>query len=172
MVEHDKFLEDLNNLEKLLVRQFRELQKLTELTRKEREVLLNGGDALMRMVEDKEALLDQLSMMEDTRRQLVQDLAVALQLQSKETSIRELLPHLDPDVAQRIYNLSEGVHTLSVQARELNRANQALAMTRLEWARAAQEFLISQTQPEVSYRPPGNTTGPQTSTAWGVEFRA
>jgi flagellar biosynthesis/type III secretory pathway chaperone len=171
MVQHDEFVENLMELESILVRQFRSLQDLIEKTRLERKLLLSGDNTIMRVVEDKEALLDQLGLIEDNRRKLVQNLSLAKGLHSESTSIGELLPYLQEDIAERISRLIEGITTLAVQARDLNRANQALSSTKLEWLKATQSFLIRITQPEIGYRPPGCPPAYQRTTGLGVEFR-
>lgn len=173
MTNHGDFMEELIELEQLLVRQFRGLQELVQLTRAERELLLKGGTDIMRVVEDKEALLDQLSLMEDNRRKLAQDMALAYGLHSDQTSIGELCAVIDFDVAIRIRRLSEGISALASQARDLNHSNQALTFTRLDWLKAVQSFLIGVAQPETGYQPPGSPTAGLNETAGlGLELRA
>ncbi|MDR3578320.1 MAG: flagellar protein FlgN [Anaerolineaceae bacterium] len=171
MVQHDEFVENLMELESILVKQFRSLQELIEKTRFERKLLLTGDDALMRVVEDKEALLDQLGLIEDNRRKLVQNLSLAKGIQTETTSINELLPYLQEDIAERFSRLVEGITTLAFQARDLNRANQAISTTKLEWLKATQSFLIRIAQPEIGYRPPGSAPVLQRTAGLGVEFR-
>lgn len=173
MVNNDKFAADLKTLEYLLVKQFRTLQRLTDLTKKERENLLNNdADALMRLVEEKEAMLDQMGLIEDDRRKQVQSLALQLNIHSEETSVSELLPYLHKVEAERLKRLSEGVTTLANQARDLNYGNQALAYSRIDWLKAVQGFIVRTTQPEAGYRPPGINPGHQESVALGWEYRA
>jgi flagellar biosynthesis/type III secretory pathway chaperone len=171
MVQHDEFVENLLELESILVKQFRSLQELIEKTKLERKLLLTGDDAIMRVVEDKEALLDQLGLIEDDRRKLVQNLSLAKGLHSESTSISELLPYIKEDLAERISRMIDGITTLAGQARDLNRANQALSSTKLEWLKATQSFLIRIAQPEIGYRPPGSAPALQRSAGLGVEFR-
>ncbi|MEN4010625.1 MAG: flagellar protein FlgN [Chloroflexota bacterium] len=172
MVNHDSFTEYVLDLEEILVSQFREVQQVIELTLTERETLLKNGDDLMPVVEEKEALLDRLGVIEDNRRRVVQKLSLECGLVSPETSIGELLPYLDSPIAQRVSRLAEGISTLAVQARELNDYNQALACTRLDWLRAAQVFLVGVVQPEAGYRSP-LAMRPVVETAnWGMEYRA
>ena len=96
MVENDQITGNILELENLLVKQLRALQEFVELTRREREALLDNRRELMGLVEDKEALLDKIGLAEDSRRKIIQELAVALELQNGDTSIKELLPHLPP----------------------------------------------------------------------------
>ena len=157
-------------LEKALVRQFKLLKEVMALTKKERASLLNEPDFILRMVEDKEALLDQMSLMEDQCRKTVQELSLLLESHSEKTSIYDLLPYLEPEDAKRIRNLTEGIANLAVQARELTRANEAIALTKLEWLKATQMFLISMFQPEAGYRSPKGGASRQDIAGLGVEF--
>ena len=159
-------------LEQVLVRQFKLIKNMVALTIKERTALLNDPGAVLTMVEDKEALLDSMTLLEDQCRQLVQELSLALELHSQETSIQELLPYFKVDDAKRIKNLSEGISNLASQARELNRANQAIAFTKLDWLKATQSFLISIFLPETGYQKPGSGSTRHDAAGLGVEFRA
>lgn len=172
MVEHDTFSANVMELEQTLVRQFRALQKLIEITHKEREAILNQQDSLMRLVEEKEALLDQLGILEDDRRHLVQEISLSLPSGREADSLQELLPHLQKEQSMRIERLVEGITTLAGESRELNHANHALALVRLEWVKAARWFLAGSVQPEVDYRPPGNAPVLKDSGGWGIEVRA
>jgi hypothetical protein len=165
----EKLVADRLELEQTLVRQFKLLKDVIALTKKERTSLLNEPDLVLRMVEDKEALLDQMSLMEDQCRQSVQEISLLLELHSENTSIRDLLPFLEPEDARRIRTLSEGISTLASQARELNRANQAIALTKLEWLKATQAFLISMFQPDAGYRSPKSGSSRQDIAGLGVE---
>jgi hypothetical protein len=166
----DDFTSARMELEQVLVRQFKLLKQLVALTQKERATLLNDPDAVLTMVEEKEALLDSMTLVEDQCRKLVQEISLTLKLHSQQTSIQELLPHFDGETARRIKNLSEGISGLAIDARELNRANQAIALTKLDWLKATQEFLISLFVPETGYQKPGSTR--QDAAGLGVEYRA
>jgi flagellar biosynthesis/type III secretory pathway chaperone len=169
MVEHDKFSADVMELEHLLVRQFRTLQELLESTQKERVLLLNGtGTDVMRVVEDKEVLLDQLGILEDSRRRVVEDIAVALKVQSEAGSVGSLLPHLGRDESSRIGRLAEGIINLAGQTREMNQQNKALAVVKLDWIRAAQVTLIGLSQPEGDYRPAIGGPVSREAAGWGM----
>ncbi len=158
-------------LEQVLVHQFKLLKDMVALTRRERTTLLNDPDAVLAIVEEKEAMLDSMMLMEDQCRRIVQALALELKIRSEETSIQALLPFFHPDDAKRIQNISEGISSLAGQARELNRSNHAIALTRLDWLKATQSFLISIFLPEVGYQKPGTMTR-QDAAGLGVEFRA
>src|SRR5512133_3150199 len=118
-MEDEKLTANRVELEQVLVRQFRLLQEMLALSKKERDSLLNEADLVLKIVEDKEALLDSLSLMEDNCRKLVQEVSLALEVPSSDTSIQALLPYLKSEEASRIRNLSEGISSLASQAREL-----------------------------------------------------
>jgi flagellar biosynthesis/type III secretory pathway chaperone len=159
-------------LEQVLVRQFKLLKDMVALTKKERNSLLNDPEDVLGVVEDKEALLDSMTLLEDQCRKIVQEISLSLKLHSAETSIQELLPYFNAEDARCIKNLSEGISSLASQARELNRANQAIALTKLEWLKATQAFLISIFQPESGYQSPKGGASRKDATGLGVEFRA
>ena len=168
-MENDQFTSDRLELEQVLVRQFKLLKDVVALTKQERSSLLNEPELVLHLVEDKEALLDQMSLMEDQCRKTVQELSLLLEVHSETTSIHDLLPFFKPDDARRLRHLSEGISSLASEARELNRANQAIALTKLEWLKATQSFLISIFQPDSGY--PSPKGGPrQDVTGLGVEF--
>jgi len=165
----DKFVVKLQELEGVLVKQFRMLQKLDEVTKSERAALLkNEVDALLPVVEEKEAILDQLSLIEDDRKVVVQEIALHLNLRSE--SIHELLPHLDPSEAIPIRRLSEGINTLVILVRDLNYGNQALANSKLDWLSSLQAFMVSVSFPETGYYPPGSPNRSEEPTAFGFEY--
>ena len=160
-------------LEQVLVQLFRALQELISLSKRERICLMNEPDQIQQIVEDKEVLLDRVAMLEDKCRQIVQELSLSLGIQAEETSIQALLPSLAVEDASRIRNLSDGIHSLAIQAREMNHASQAIAVTKLDWLKATQSFLISIFQPEPGYRSPRDGTKNQEPVpGLGVEIRA
>lgn len=168
----DQFTSAQFRLEQVLVRQFKLLKEIVSLTKKERVSLLNDPEGVLSVVEDKEALLDAMALLEDQCRQIVQEISLAVNLHSPETSIQELLPFFKPEDARRVRNLSEGISGLASQARELNRANQAIALTKLEWLKATQSFLISIFQPESGYQSPKAGAPRKDAAGLGVEVRA
>lgn len=164
---------NIYNLEQVLVQFFRTLQELIVLSKKERAALLNNPGQILALVEEKEALLDRISVLEDHCRQYVQGISLALDIHLEETSIQALLPYLESEDSSRIKNLSDGIHSLADQAREMNHASQALAITKLDWLKATQSFLIDMFQPEAGYRSPLDVIKHQEPvTGLGVERRA
>jgi hypothetical protein len=168
----DDFRSALKELEQVLVRQFKLLNQVIAVTKKERSFLLNDPDAVIAVVEEKESLLDSMTLLEDMCRKLVQEISLAVELHSPETSIQALLPFFEPDAARRVKNLSDGISNLADQARELTRANQAIALTKLDWLKETQSFLLSVVLPEAGYQKPGSGVARQDGAGLGVEFRA
>jgi hypothetical protein len=172
MTEQNKFSSDIWNLEQLMVSQFRLLQKLIEITQKERNALINDNQLVMQMCEEKEILLDQLGMVDDERRKVVNDLAMQLNIAGDFCTVHDLLPHLNPEFGGRLFRIAEGISTLVIQAKELNEANQMLTHVKIDLVKATQSFLISLAQPEINYRPAGTVPISRNATSWGVEIRA
>lgn len=173
MAHEDELTKSRYELEQVLVLLFRSLQDLLALSKKERISLLNDPTQILQIVEDKEVLLDKISTLEDKCRQIVQALSLSLNIRLEETSIQALLPFLKPEDARRIKNLTDGIYSLTAQARELNHASQAIALTKLDWLKATQSFLIDIFQPEAGYRSPKDGTKHQEPvTGLGVERRA
>ena len=169
----DDFTKNRFELEQVLVLLFRTLQDLLTLSKKERVSLLNDPGQIEQIVEDKEVLLDRISVLEDKCRQIVQGLSLSLDIRLEDTSIQALLPYLKSEDATRIQNLSDGIYSLASQSRELNHASQAIALTKLDWLKATQSFLIDIFQPETGYRSPKDGTKHQEPVAGlGVERRA
>jgi flagellar biosynthesis/type III secretory pathway chaperone len=146
-------------LEQALVQEFKLLKDLITLTKWERSKLLNDPDTVLTIVEDKEALLDKMTLLEDQCRKIVQELSLSLDVHSSETSIQALLPFFEPGDAKRIKSLSDGI------------SNLAIAITKLDWLKATQSFLISIFLPEAGYQKPGESIR-RDAAGLGVEFRA
>jgi flagellar biosynthesis/type III secretory pathway chaperone len=158
-------------LEQALVQQFKLLKDLITLTKWERSKLLTDPDAVLRIVEEKEAMLDTMTLMDDQCRRIVQELSLSLEVHSPDTSIQALLPFFEPEDSKRIKSLSDGISNLACRARELNHANQAIALTKLDWLKATQSFLLSIFLPEIGYQKPGEAIRREAA-GLGVEFRA
>ena len=169
----EKRTELMTSLEDYLVREFRTLQALLNLTLEERQALSKEDVShLSPLVEEKEALLDELGQLEEGRKTATEFLAVILSA-SPSATVNELFPHLDPATAVRLGHLSEGITTLVAQTRDLNHGNQALAAYKVEWLDLAQTYLLNLVQPPPAYYPPGsNYASVQWTPAIDVDHRA
>jgi flagellar biosynthesis/type III secretory pathway chaperone len=157
------------SLEDLLVREFRACQTLCAFTKEERAALTRDDvTQLAELVEKKEALLDEIGLVEESRRTVIQELASEAGAPERCGTLAELLPILDPAIAGRLGRLREGILALSGEVRDLTSGNLALASTAMERIDAVQSFLLSLCQPQINYQPPGAMA--QTSpAAWNVD---
>jgi hypothetical protein len=144
------------SLEDLLVREFRACQALCTFTKEERTALtLDDVDQLAELVEKKEALLDEIGLVEESRRTVVQELAAEAGAPDHSGTLADLLPVLDPTVAGRLGRLREGILAISGEVRDLTSGNLALTTTAIDRIDAVQSFLLSLCQPQITYQPPG-----------------
>ena len=168
----DRLEAKLRELESVLVKQFRMLQKLVEVTKSERSGLLtNRAEHILTSVDAKEVVLDQLSLIDDHRRMLVQESALLLNLPGDSASIQDLLPYLNPQSASSIRRLFDGISTLVTQVRDLNYGNQALAASRLDYLQSLQAFLVEASLPDAGYRSPCSAKQPEPPAVSGWEYR-
>jgi flagellar biosynthesis/type III secretory pathway chaperone len=166
-------LEHLNSLEEVLVKEFRLCQNLHALTRDERVALAsNDTTGLLSLVERKEALLDELGQMEDTRRMATQVVSDCLGCTIAPPTVATLIPLLDPEFARRFRHLHDGIMALMNDIRDLTHGNQAMAETALERSDALQTFLLSLFETPSGYRPPVVPTFNQPAIAWEVDHAA
>lgn len=173
MVVDEFFTGELKEYENSLSKQFRLLEGLLEISKKERELILQGStDALMKNTEEKEAALDKFSLLEENSRMFLQNMALRLQLQSDKADIQEILTYLKPDDSNRISRLLDGINVLVNRAREVNLGNQALVLTRIDWLKATRSFIVSLAQKSECYTKPIMDGVNRNSTVSGLEFRA
>lgn len=159
-------------LEDYLVQEFRLLQNLIVITKEERKHLPGGSpEDLMALVEKKENLLDQLSLLEEKRRTIILEVGRDLGTQQAVSTLAELYPWMDPSTASRMSRLSDGIAMLVGQARDLNYGNRALALTAMDWLEATKAFLFGFYQNQVAYTPPGAIPVGEQIPAWGVEHK-
>ncbi|HVP21237.1 MAG TPA: flagellar protein FlgN [Anaerolineaceae bacterium] len=159
-------------LEDYLVKEFRTLQTLINVTRSERAALCKGDSAVvLRVVEEKEAILDTLGLILDREKVTYQNIAQNVGLKSEAYSLRDLLPYIEPELQTRFKNLQEGISTLVEQAKELSTGNRALALAHSQCLDATQSFLLKLIMPPSNYQSPGlaHTMLPP---VWGIEHAA
>jgi flagellar biosynthesis/type III secretory pathway chaperone len=169
-----KIEEELVQLEETLVSEFRLLQSLLEVTQKESSALLKGSQSiLMPIVEDKEAILDQLGVLEETRQKVTQSLSSSFGISTQQpVTIKALLPHIDEERAQRIRRLCDGILALSEQQRGLNLNVSTMAQSWIEMIHSTQAYLLSFYQTPVTYQPPGLKAAYNLAPVWATEHRA
>ena len=160
------------NLEDLLVREFRACQGLSAYTKEERAALTsNNVEKLSELVDKKEALLDEIGMVEESRRSVVESLAREIGQAGKCSTLTELLPHLESAIAGRLSRLREGILALSSEVRDLTSGNVALTNSALEHNDALQSFLLAICQPPPIYQSTG-TAASLAPTPWNLNCGA
>ncbi len=173
MKENTQIRSLLNVLEDYLVQEFRLLQSLIVITNEERKFLPGGDpDELMKLVERKENILDQMSLLEEKRRTVIEELGRELGVTPGTSSLGEILPWIEVATAGRLRRLSDGIAMLVGQARDLNYGNRALAVTAMDWLEATRAFIFGFYQNQATYSPPGPTPSTEQIPAWGVEHKA
>lgn len=156
-------------LESALVEEFRALQGYLALIREERRALLDSDWlALEQLLLQKEAAQANLERLEAARVETLRAWAAANGLAAETVTLTEMLPHVEPAVAQRLASLREGILSLATEVRSVNRGNQSLASLALDRAAAVRDFLVDLAQPAPSYQPFKNGP-PQTSPILAVE---
>jgi len=162
----------LASLEDYLVKEFRALQSLVAISKEERDILVEGKtDALLRITEEKEFILDQIGLVEDARRNVSQRISQLTGLKSENSTLADILPVVDVTVRTRLKNLYDGIMVLVDQTRSINIGNRALATTRAECLDASQAYLLKMIMPPTGYQ---NPVAPQKNLppVWGVEHKA
>jgi flagellar biosynthesis/type III secretory pathway chaperone len=173
MVANEKTLEHLNALEDVLVKEFRLCQNLHALTKDERAALAkNDVSSLLTLVERKEALLDELGQLDDSRRTLTQETSQQLGLNIESPTLTDILPAIDLDSATRLGHLREGILALMNEVKDLTHGNRALAVTALERTDAVQAFLLSLYQTPAGYRPQNVPASREPTLSWEVDHTA
>jgi flagellar biosynthesis/type III secretory pathway chaperone len=159
-------------LEDALVKEYRTCQALYNLTKDERQALVKIDlECLSSLVEQKEALLDEMGQLDDQRRMLAQELASVLHMRAAAPSIAEIAAVLNSESGKRISRLREGIVALTADIRDLTSGNQALATAALERADAIQGLLLDLYRPNLMYQPPGKPAGVEAGPSWGVDQR-
>jgi len=162
----------LFSMEALMVNEFRSLQSLRTITQDERQILLDGnGNALMPLIEKKEALLDEINRLEVTRRTLADKIAQLSGI-GEIKNLSDLLNQVNLSASERIIRLRDGILALQGEIRELNRGNYALATLNLERLGALQGFIVNLFTTSSFYQPISTAPAVQQSANWGMDQRA
>jgi flagellar biosynthesis/type III secretory pathway chaperone len=160
----------VTSLEDILVKEFRICQSLHSLTKDERLALTkNDVPALSTLVEQKEALLDDLTQIEDRRRMLSQNLGEVFGIRANSPSLTEISSSLNADVGGRINHLRDGILAIAEEIKVLTSGNRALAMAAMDRVDAVQTFLLDIFRPVLSYDRPGVPKRNYTEAIWDVD---
>lgn len=165
--------EIMSAMEAVMVNEFRVCQSLLTVLQQERQALVQKDvEALSRLVEQKESLLDELGGNEESRRSYMEKLAQNSNIKNESMNLMDLLRLLQLTASERLYRLQEGIAALQSKIRELNRANMALAQMNVERITALQEYLVSLFTSPSYYQPnaaSANTGLPPAS--YGMDHR-
>jgi flagellar biosynthesis/type III secretory pathway chaperone len=165
--------EQLSQLEDTLVSEFRLLQSLVKVTRKESSALLDGNySVLTPIVEDIEAIIDQLNRMENTRQKITDSLAKAMNISSMPSTVRSLLPFMEKEQSARVRRLCDGITALSDQDRVLNLKVNTLSQSWIDMIHSTQAYLLSFFQTPATYQLPGSKQNANLTPVWATEHRA
>ncbi|MBN1536729.1 MAG: flagellar protein FlgN [Anaerolineales bacterium] len=160
----------VTSLEDILVKEFRICQSLHIITKDERLALTkNDVPALSTLVEQKEALLDDLTQIEDHRRMLSQNLGEVFGIRADSPTLTEISKSLNADVGGRINHLRDGILAIAEEIKVLTSGNRALAMAAMERVDAVQTFLLDIFRPALSYDRPGAPKSNYTEAIWDVD---
>lgn len=172
MSNDESFIVDLSGYENSLAKQFRLMEVILELSKKERVFIMEGTtDSLMKNTEEKEAALDRFSLLEEDMKKYLQKMVLKLGVQTERTNIQDVLSFLKVEDSNRITRLLDGISSLVEKTREINLGNQALVVTRMDWVLATQSFLASLTRPQECYSMPLMDGYDRNTPVSGLEFR-
>jgi FlgN protein len=163
----------VSSLERLLIQEYQACQRLEHLTLQEREILIaQDSSKVLEVVEQKENLLEEIAQLNQSHLALINKLQDALNLGDAANSLSEILTRIEPESAQSLGLLQQGILTVVTTVKDLTRGNQALAKTAVDRAEALQTFLLSLIQTSIGYQRPGTPKNKDLSTAWEVDLRA
>lgn len=141
----------LEQIERLLAREFRLYQHLLAITKQERQALIVGAlEDLSQSVRQKEEALEQLNTLEADR---VSALSAWSRARGGDATLLALMADVDDETAARFSRLREGILAIASQLRDFGMANRALAQIALERLEATRSYLLSVTSPAPIYGP-------------------
>ena len=160
-------------LESVMVNSFRLCEFLYNLTKDERQVLLEGkADALIALAKRKESVMLEMEQNENARSKIMLQLAQAADINSTEITLSDLLSKHETDNIDQFKRLQEGILALQSEIRELNNGNYALASLNLQRLESVQGYIMGIFSTPTYYRPVVNIPAVEPPTSWGMEHLA
>lgn len=160
---------NLENLEMLLVQEFRVFQHLHDLSRRERLALVQQDTVLLQeLIETKQQVLDRLRAIYASRQEVLTALHAG-QEREQPAGVSSILDQLfasqdfNPIAAQaasRLDALLNGISTLNEHIFELSQANQAAADAELRDMESLRDYLREQSRFQRSLGQPVHIFGP------------
>ncbi len=141
----------LEQIERILAREFRLYQHLLTLTKQERQALIVGAlEELSSAVRQKEEALEQLNVLEVDR---VTALGAWSRAHGGDATLLALITNVDAETAARFSRLREGILAIASQLRDFGLANRALAQIALDRLEATRSYLLNLATPAPAYGP-------------------
>jgi FlgN protein len=161
------------SLEVVMVNLFRLFESLHEVTKEERQVLLEGkADELMILAKRKESLLTSLENNEESLHSLTDQLAKAVGLNPESLTLTSILERLKSVDVGQVSRLQQGILALQAEIRDINNGNYALANLNINRLDAVQSYILSLFTPPNYYRPTVGMPMVQPPASWGMDHRA
>lgn len=138
----------LTELFDLLSQQRDLLEKMLELSREEREVIINGqAEQLEQIVRQELRELSKLSAIEKKRQELGKSIASELGLAEQDLSVTAIVESVGKDEGEGIRQLQAELTALISQHTDLNRENRALVEAHIEYSDAFMEIMVDTEDP-------------------------
>ena len=149
-----QYRERLNELDEQLVKEMRLLQQLLALSKDEQDILSRGdSDKLMPVVEEKEAIIDQIVLVEELKQTSMNQLAQEINLSPLPHSLDDLMNVIGGEEASHMRKLADGISAIASRIREVNQGSHALARENLKVAYTVQAFMLNMQTGEDNYSP-------------------
>jgi flagellar biosynthesis/type III secretory pathway chaperone len=163
-------LQDLfDSLEAILVNTFRLCESLHQITRRERQSLLDSKvDDLIAITREKSEIVTEMESNEEARQVIIRELAQMLGFDSKVVNLNELIAKVDNSIdTSKVSRIQQGIITLQAEIREVNNGNYALATLNVQRLEAVQEYIVGLFTPPVYYRPTIKMPVVEAPASWG-----
>lgn len=126
----------LLDIEDIFVREFRAYQSLVAVFKQERHLITAGNpDSLPYLVDKKNALLDELRILEEELNDLLAEWGRSENVDAEDLTFKEFIRSMNSSDSRRLVRLRDGIRALLVDVRELTNGNMALsdiALSRVE----------------------------------------
>lgn len=149
--------EMLNQLLKTLndeMAHYRNMQ--TVLTREREATTTSNKDQLMRVGQDKQAIVEQLKQAEKRRQALVEQLARQYAIEDRPLTIRRLCASLSATDASRLKTVADNLKTLIKTVQQENNTNAKLVSHMLELVHGSLKMLNELVYSQTVYNRPGS----------------
>jgi flagellar biosynthesis/type III secretory pathway chaperone len=174
MLSGKQTLQDLfGSLEAVMVNIFRLFESLHEVTKEERQILLDGkADKLVILAKKKEAILKGLESNDESRRSLMDQLTKVIGFNSEAMTLNDILERIDSVDVEQVKRLQQGILALQAEIREINNGNYALATLNMNRLDAVQSYILSLFTPPNYYRSSVVLPVVEPPTSWGMDHQA